>query len=424
MERLLHYVWKYRLYSSFVLFTTDGKEISVIDPGIPNTNAGPDFTNAKIKEGNTIWAGNIEIHNNASDWTKHGHDRDKAYDSVILHITANNDTTIRRKNGDIIPQLVLPVPTHIRKNIHRLLESEKPLPCISAIKETDSYLISSWLSALTSERLERKTEDIFTLLDLHKGDWNEVCYILLSRNFGFGLNSEPFQQLACSLPLRYIQKHRHSISQVEAFFFGQAGMLEEEGGDEYYRLLKREYRFLSQKFGLKMLDASLFKSLRTRPIGFPHIKLAQLAMLWFKYDTLFSQILEANTLNEIRRLFEISPSDYWSSHYNFKHTSSEKAKPIGRNTIDLLIINTVVSLLFAYGKQKNKPEYSERAILILERIPAENNSIVRLFTKAGIKATNAADSQAIIQMQREYCEKKKCLYCRIGYYFLKSRLKE
>jgi len=420
MERLLHYVWKYRLYSS-ILTTNDGKEISVIDPGTPNADAGPDFFNAKIKDGNTVWAGSVEIHTRASDWLRHGHDKDKAYDAVILHIVEVDDMPVCRSNGEVIPQLVLPVPEHVRQNIRQLFLSEKILPCAAVIKETDAFLLSSWLNVLTSERLERKTQDIFTLLEQNGSDWNEVFYILLTRNFGFGLNSDAFQQLASGLPLRYIQKHRHSISQVEALLFGRAGMLEEEEGDEYYRLLRREYRFLAHKFDLMSLEAIRFKSLRTRPVSFPHLKLAQLAMLWFMHDTLFSRLLEANTLNEIRAFFRIQPSDYWLTHYNFSRVSPSKYKTLGENAINILIINTVSSLFFAYGKQKNKSEYCERAIQILERIPPEQNGICRLFQQAGIQPRNAADSQAVIQLKREYCEKKKCMYCRIGYYYLKRK---
>lgn len=420
MERLLHYVWKHRLYIPSSLTTTDGKAVTVIDPGIANSDAGPDFSNAKIREGNTVWAGNIEIHDRASDWLRHGHEKDKAYDTVILHVTGGNDATIRRTNGEVIPQIVLSVPDFVSKNIDSLLRSDSMLPCASVIRETDPFLLSSWLNVLTSERLERKTQDVFALLEQKEEDWNEAFYSLLTRNFGFGLNSEAFQQLANSLPLRYIQKHRHSISQVESLFYGQAGMLEEEEGDEYYRLLRREYQFLAHKFGLKPLDSSRLKSFRTRPVGFPQLKLAQLATLWFTYDTLFSRILEANTLNEIRFFFRINPSDYWLSHYSFRHPSPAKPKQIGENAIDVLIINTVCPLFFAYGKKKNKPEYCERAIQILERIAAENNSVTRLFKKAGVKVGSAADSQAVIQLKREYCEKKKCVYCRIGYYYLKA----
>ncbi|MDD2435974.1 MAG: DUF2851 family protein [Massilibacteroides sp.] len=421
MERLLLYVWKYKLYASSALITTEGKEITVIDPGILNTDAGPDFFNAKIKTGKTVWAGSIEIHERASDWVKHHHHRDKAYDAVILHVVNDNDAVVYRSNGEKIPQLILPIPDYIRENIQHLFESEQPLPCFATLKTTDSFLITAWLNALTSERLERKTQMIFTLLKQKEEDWNEVFYILLTRNFGFGLNSDAFQQLADSLPFHYILKHRNSISQVEALFFGQAGLLEAENDDDYYRFLKREYRFLAHKYGLTPLDASRFKNFRTYPSGFPPIKLAQLAMLWFTYDKLFSQLLEAQTINEIRAFFRLLPSDYWSEHYSFRHKSPTKPKMLGENAINILMINTVASIFFAYGKEKNKLEFCERAIQLQERLPAEQNAIIRLFEKAGVNIKNAADSQAVIQLKREYCEKKKCMYCRIGYLFLKTK---
>ena len=250
MERLLHYVWKYKLYASTSLATTEGLPIAVIDPGIQNTDAGPDFFNAKIKIDGTVWAGSVEIHEKASDWLLHHHDSDKAYDSVILHVTGVNDASICRMNGEPIPQLILPVPEPARKNIDWLLAREVPVPCLERIQDVDSVHLASWMDTLLSERLERKTEDIYRLLDQYQEDWNEVFYILLTRSFGFGVNSDAFEWLAKSLPLRYIQKQRASESQVEAMLFGQAGMLSEEGSCHYYRLLRREYEFLRHKFGL------------------------------------------------------------------------------------------------------------------------------------------------------------------------------
>ena len=421
MERLLHYVWKYKLYTSELLLTTEGKEISIIDAGIQNTNAGPDFFNAKVKTDNTVWAGSVEIHDKASDWLKHKHDKDKSYDTVILHVTGENDTEIYRTNGEMIPQLVISVPDNIRNNIDWLLHSEQQLPCINVIREADPFVLSSWMSSLVSERLERKTKDILNLLERYNDDWNEVFYIMLTRNFGFGLNSDAFEQLAHSLPMSYIRKQRHSISQVESLLFGQAGMLEENNNNEHYCLLQREYKFLSHKFGLKKIDTSRFKNLRTRPVNFPHVKLAQLSALWFKYDTLFSHLLHAGTLNEIRQYLRISASDYWDTHYNFKSPSASKPKIIGEDAINILIINTVVPMMFSYGQQHNLPEYCERATVILERLQPEQNSITRQFAGAGMKIATASDSQSVIQLKREYCEKRKCMYCRIGFLFLKRQ---
>jgi len=419
MERLLHYIWKYRLYDASELTTTDGISFQVLDPGIQNTDAGPDFFNAKIKMSGTVWAGSVEIHDNASDWFLHHHDKDKAYDSVVMHITGNNDAVVCRTNGETIPQTILTIPDAIRENIDWLLHRDATISCLPFISETDPLVMADWLDALLSERLERKANDIMTLLEQYNNDWNEVFYILLTRNFGFGVNSDSFEWLAKSLPFACIQKHRSNQVQIEAMLFGQAGMLEYPCECAYYKFLQREYAFLRHKFGLKPLDVSLFKNLRVRPGNFPHRRLAQLAAIWFQYDTLFSNILETEDLKQIKGYFRIPPGEYWHTHYHFRHASIVKDKMIGEDSLNILVINTVAPMFFAYGLRNNRPEYFEKAIRLLEIIAPEKNSIVYSFSKAGVTVRHAGDSQSLIQLKRAYCEKKKCLYCRLGYRFLK-----
>lgn len=422
MERLLHYVWKYKLYTATPLITTEGRPVQVIDPGMQNTDAGPDFFNAKIKIDGTLWVGSVEIHDKSSDWLLHHHDTDKAYDCVILHIIGFNDFQPVRTNGNPIPQMLLTVPENILRSIDWLLHREAALPCLDHITGIAPLHIACWMEALLSERLERKTHDIFLLLDAYQTDWNEVFYITLTRNFGFGVNNDAFERLAKSLPLRCIQKQRNSHSQIEAMLFGQAGMLEEENDDHYYRLLQREYDFLRHKFGLSPMEDFVFKNLRTRPVNFPYLKVAQLAALWVRYDTLFSAILEARSTGEIKKYFRIPPSGYWETHYHFRYASPRKEKTIGENALNILLINTVVPMLFAYGLHNKRPEYCERATRLLESIPPEKNTIVTTFYNAGITVRHAGDSQALIQLKREYCEKKKCLYCRIGFRMLKTTI--
>ena len=422
MERLLHYVWKYKLYTATPLITTEGRPVQVIDPGMQNTDAGPDFFNAKIKIDGTLWVGSVEIHDKSSDWLLHHHDTDKAYDCVILHIIGFNDFQPVRTNGNPIPQMLLTVPENILRSIDWLLYREAALPCLDHITGIAPLHIACWMEALLSERLERKTHDIFLLLDAYQTDWNEVFYITLTRNFGFGVNNDAFERLAKSLPLRCIQKQRNSHSQIEAMLFGQAGMLEEENDDHYYRLLQREYDFLRHKFGLSPMEDFVFKNLRTRPVNFPYLKVAQLAALWVRYDTLFSAILEARSTGEIKKYFRIPPSGYWETHYHFRYASPRKEKTIGENALNILLINTVVPMLFAYGLHNKRPEYCERATRLLESIPPEKNTIVTTFYNAGITVRHAGDSQALIQLKREYCEKKKCLYCRIGFRMLTTTI--
>ena len=397
MERLLHYVWKYKLYTATPLATTDGRPVQVIDPGMQNTDAGPDFFNAKIKIDGTLWAGSVEIHEKSSDWLLHHHETDKAYDSVILHITGIDDFQPVRTNGEPIPQMLLTVPENVLRSIDWLLYRETALPCLDYITGIDPLHIACWMEALLSERLERKTHDIFLLLDAYQADWNEVFYITLTRNFGFGVNNDAFERLAKSLPLRCIQKQRSSQSQIEAMLFGQAGMLAEKNDNHYYRLLQREYDFLRHKFGLSPMEDFVFKNLRTRPLNFPYLKMAQLAALWVRY---------------------------WETHYHFRYASPRKEKTIGENALNILLINTVVPMLFAYGLHNKRPEYCERATRLLESIPPEKNTIVSTFCNAGITVRHAGDSQALIQLKREYCEKKKCLYCRIGFRMLKTTIEQ
>ncbi len=424
MERLLHYVWKYKLYPCEQLVTTTGLPVTVIDPGLSHTDAGPDFFNAKLRIGNTVWAGSVEIHCKASDWRNHHHHTDKAYDNVILHVIEVNDAEICRSNGQPIPQVVLPIPHTIRENTEWLLHQSQSLPCLPFITQIDPIHLTSWLNTLLSERLERKVDDIRRLLAQHNDDWNEVFYILLTRNAGMGLNNDAFERLAKSLPLRCLQKQRTNPVQIESMLFGQAGMLFEEKPCPYYRLLQREYQFLRHKYQLHPVEPLPIKSLRTRPIAFPHIKLAQLAAIWSQHDTLFSALRETDSMEAIKRYFRVMPSDYWKTHHHFDHASPEQEKPLGQHSLRILLINTIVPLFFAWGERNHQPAYIERALHILESIPPEQNHITSLFANAGITLRDAGDSQALIQLKRLYCEQKKCLYCRIGFRLLKRGLPE
>ena len=420
MERLLQYVWKYRLFSTVDLQTEEGIPVMVIDPGIQNTDAGPDFFNAKISISGAVWAGNVEIHRKASDWKNHHHDMDPAYDSVILHVVEEADAKACRTNGEKIPQAVIQIPPAIQNNMNWLLSRDTPLPCAERIHEVEPVYISTWMNTLLTERLERKVNDIFSRLEQNRNDWNEVFYITLTRNFGFGNNSDAFEWLARSLPFRVILKQRCNSLQIESLLFGQAGLLVEELDDPYYQLLQQEYHFLQKKYRLKPVDYGTIKQLRMRPLNFPHLRLAQLAAIWTHNDTLFSRLLEDNQLDTLKACFDVSLSAFWDTHYQFRFPSPAKKKTIGLNATNIILINTVVPILFAYGKKMQKPDYCAKALQMLETIPAERNSLIVNFTEAGIPVKNASDSQAIIQLRREYCEKKKCLYCRIGFRLIKS----
>ncbi len=416
---MLQYIWKHRLYAESDFITTEGVPVFVIDPGISNNDAGPDFFNAKIRIGDTVWVGNVEIHERASDWRRHCHHKDKLYDTVILHVVKRDDALVYRTNNESVPQAVLSVPEKVEKNIEWLLSRDTPVLCADRISSVPSLYLSDWMGALLTERLERKTDDIFIRLKKNSTDWNEMFYITLMRNFGFGTNSDAFELLAGSLPYKYILKHRHNPLQVEALFFGQAGLLcasrELTTEDDYLQTLRREYDFLQKKYQLQPVEGFLFKNLRTRPVNFPHVRIAQISSIWIENDLLFSKVLEMDRIEDLRKLFNVTPSAYWTNHYNFRSVSAPKRKSVGEHASDIILINTVIPVLFAYGKYKNLPEYCERALGFLEEISPERNSVVSVFSNAGISVRNAGDTQALIQLKREYCDKKKCLYCRIGF---------
>lgn len=453
-EELLHYIWKFRLYPADSLETTDGQRVEVIDPGMHNLHAGPDFFNAKIRIGDKMWAGDVEIHRASDEWERHGHHIDKAYNSVILHLSGRVNRTVVNERGQQIPQCELKIPEDIRKNADYLLYSNVSLPCKDYLSSLPATFVYSFLDKLAIERLERKTKDIYAHLDRFCQSWDDVFYVLLSRNFGFGINGDAFERLALSLPFKYVRRHGDSLLQVEALLFGQAGLLEtgglreretgrpEERGvgesgrrgewatrrpgdlrteDDYFLQLQDEYRFLKTKYSLIPLDSYLFKRMRIRPHSFPELRIAQLAALLQSSGRFFSHLLERKNVNEWMPLFEVSPSIYWHTHYSFGKRSSESTGQLGYASRQILLINTVAPILFSYGQKTGSTHYCDRAILLLESLKPEKNSIVSGFWEAGIIPRNALESQALIQLRSAYCDLRKCPFCRIGYRVLSCK---
>ena len=421
MEQLLHYVWKHKIFPLKELKTTTGQQVEVIDTGLANTDAGPDFFNAKLKLDGVLWIGNIEIHERSSDWFKHGHHADAGYNSVILHIASEIDTEISRSNGERIPQIQLICPEAVRTNYKELLETDSYPPCYRIIPSLPPFTAHSWMTALQMERFEQKATLLNERLKRCQGNWEDAFFITLARNFGFGLNGDAFETWAHRIPFRAVDKHRNDLFQIEAIFFGQAGILEDSDGDGYYLRLKKEYTYLQHKFGLIPMDASLWRFLRLRPANFPHIRIAQLACLYHRAYGLLSRIMETETLQGVRDILKGGTSEYWLTHYTFGGSSPSRPKTLSNTSLDLLIINTVVTFLYAYGLHKGNRVLCARAGSFLEELKAENNYITRMWEQCGMKASNAADSQALIQLKKEYCDKKKCLYCRIGYEYLKRK---
>lgn len=426
-EEFLWHIWKFRLFDSRNLQTTGGEVLQIIKTGEHNRDAGPDFFNARIKIGKTVWAGNVEMHLRASDWKKHFHEKNRAFDNIILHIVYEADAKLFRKNGEEIPALELKnrIPQNIYGKYLRFKASRDWIPCGKQISSVEKFTLNNWLDRLLVERLERKSKAITESLKQNKNNWEETFYQFLARNFGQKINSEPFELFARALPVSVLAKHKNSLSQIEALLFGVAGMLSptptlpaREGAgkqhDEYFLELQKEFKFLKQKFNLKSIDSSLWKFMRLHPPNFPTIRISQFANLIFRASHLFSKILEAATVEQIINLLYAETSEYWETHYRFGKTSAKRKKILGKDSIHLIIINTIVPFLFVYGKERGEEKLCERALLFLEKTDAENNSIVSKWKTAGVPAKNAYQTQALLQLKNEYCSKKRCLECAVG----------
>lgn len=426
MEKLLHYVWLHKMLPPEGLVTDKGENIEVIDQGLRNTDAGPDFFNAKIRVGGQTWVGNVEIHQRASDWFRHGHEKDPAYDNVILHVCATLDDTAVTASGRTLPQTVLAVPKRVESNYSELMDSMSRPPCFAVIGQMPSIGVRLWLSSLTIERFEEKTRRIGQWLERSWGDWERVFFIALARSFGFGINSDAFEQWAWSVEPQSVGKHRDDVFQVEAFFFGQAGLLNEdaipeERQDSHFKELRKEYIYLAHKFSLTPISRKLWRFLRLRPQNFPYVRLSQLAALYCSRKASLSRLLEARTTDEIKAMFQTAATGYWDSHYSFGLPADAHSKKLQEASLDLLVINAAAPLLFAYGRRHFNEQLAERAFDMLEATKPEQNAITRQWAKAGIKAKSAADSQALIQLKRNYCDKRDCLRCRIGCEYLRKK---
>ena len=416
-EALLHYVWKFRLFDHSNLKTVDGENVEILQPGLHNRNSGPDFSEARIRIADKLWIGQVELHLSASDWHKHRHDGDGAYDNVILHVVYEKDTELIRKDGSKIPTLILKSRISeqvIRKSLY-LFNSPDSIPCAKHFSKVPELTVYMWLERLAIERLEYKTEIIDRELQQSRFNWEQTFYLFLARNFGTPVNTEPFELLARGLPLRILSKHKDNLFQLEALLFGQAGLLDNEFSSIYPKKLQDEYHFLQNKYGLMPMLGSAWKFGRMRPAAFPSIRIALFAQLIYQSNHLFSKLLETIDLAEIERNFQLQVSDYWLEHYRFEDNAQKRQhKRLGESAIQNIVINTLVPFLFFYGRMMQREELYDRALSWLEQTGAEENSIIRIWKGLGLRVENAHQTQALIHLKRHYCEPKNCLECAVG----------
>jgi len=420
-EDFLHYLWKFKKFDGLNLKSVQGEEITIIKTGDYLELAGPDFFNAHIEIGNQKWAGNVEIHLKSSDWYLHNHEKDAAYKNVILHVVWENDTAIFREDNTEIPVLVLKdyVSKEIIDNYNALVSPKTWISCERQLKEIDRFVFKNWQERLFFERLERKSKFIDQLLEETNQDWEAVLFCLLAKNFGLNTNGNSFLQIAKAIPFSVIRKESFEVENLEALLFGTSGLLETEKEDVYYKDLKFRYFYLLHKYQIEKIYADPLQFFKLRPDNFPTIRLSQLASLYHRHQNLFSKIIDLKSIGEVYRLLNISASSYWQNHYQFDKESPNKSKMLSKPFIDLVVINTIIPLQFAYSNIRGE-SIAEDLIDFINEVDSEKNAIIDKFNSLGIKSQSAFESQALLELKNEYCERKACLKCAIGLELLKN----
>jgi len=420
-EEFLHYIWLHKKLNVTKLFTSKGEKIEVLNFGQYLQTAGPDFFNAQLIIDNQKWAGNIEIHLKSSDWYLHNHEKDTNYNNVILHVVWEHDVEIYRKNNSEIPVLELKhyVALNEINNYKNLMLSKTWINCENQISNIDSFTLENWKERLFFERLERKSKLVLELLKETKNDWDAVLFCLLAKNFGLNANGEIIFKMAKALPFPIIRKESNELENLEALFFGSTNLLSADFEDVYFQNLLSKWKFLKSKYRLDGVVYDTLQFYKLRPDNFPTIRLSQLAVLYYSIHNIFEKSIYIKEAKEFYKLFAVSANDYWNTHYNFDKESNFKKKKISKSFIDLIIINTIVPLRFAYLNYMGK-ENSEEIIDLIRQIQPEKNAIIQKFNYFNINAKTALDSQSLLQLKKEYCDKNKCLSCNIGINLIKN----
>jgi hypothetical protein len=415
-EAFLHFLWRTRRFNGAALTTTTGEPIDILHWGELNTHAGPDFLQARLRINGHLWAGSVEMHLLSSDWIRHRHQDNPAYRNVVLHVVLEEDQVIFRDNGERIPCLSLKnrIPAGLLSQYYQLLHSERWIPCQQQLPRVSSATIQLWLGRLALERMEQRTRYVQQTLQETQQHWEETYYRLLARSFGARVNMDAFEQLARQTPLLLLGKYKNNRYQMEALLFGQAGLLEPAFSDHYPRQLQDMYRFLQHKHQLHPMSASQWLFLRMRPAAFPTLRIALFSALLYQTNHLFSKMLAASNLAEIENMLAVKLANYWHTHYVFDKESVHKNKTLGRDALHNILINTIVPVMFLYGKLRHETSYQEKALELLESVPPENNTIISQWRSLGVHTNSAFETQALLHLKQHYCDQRRCLECSIG----------
>ncbi|HLA55231.1 MAG TPA: DUF2851 family protein [Flavobacterium sp.] len=420
-EDFLHYLWKFKKFDSTNLKTFNGETIAIVHSGQYLQLAGPDFFNAQIIIGKQRWAGNVEIHVQSSDWYLHHHETDSAYENVILHVVWKHDAEIFRKNNTEIPVLELQhyVANETLENYQSLTTQKSWIFCERRLASIDEFVLRNWQERLFFERLERKSIPISQILSDTANDWEAVLFCLLAKNFGLNTNGDIFMQIAKSIPFAVIRKEQQEPENLEALLFGRAGLLDVEKEDIYFKYLKSSWEFLSHKYQLPETHIEPVQFFKHRPDNFPTIRLAQFAQLYHLQHHLFSKAMAIDSAAAFYGIFKVDVSGYWQSHYQFDKLSPKKPKPLTVPFMDLLLVNSIIPLQFAYAKSQGK-DISGQLIDMMASLPAEKNTIIEKFGSFGVKSKTAFETQSLLQLKNDYCNKSRCLECAIGAELMKA----
>jgi hypothetical protein len=414
-EKLLQFIWQHQYFNALSLKTEQGDPLEIIHQGNWNHNQGPDFSEAKLRINGMVWVGNIELHVLASDWYKHHHNDDARYRNIILHVVWMNDDLRQEKLLQPIPTLELQprISKVLLQKYQDLMNQVAFIPCGKHIGRINLRTWSTWKDRMLFERLQRKSAYIIRLLQESNYHWEETLWWMLAKNFGGKINGDAFECLAKTISLNMLGRHKQQLQQLEALLFGQAGLLDAHFTESYPNLLKKEYKFLTRKYKLPQPLLS-FRYLRMRPIGFPTIRLAQLAVLVQQSTHLFSKVRDTASVADVKQLLEVTANDYWHYHYHFDEPGKYKMKTVGKDMTESILINTIIPVLYAFGTYQKQPAITSKAVDWMRQLAAEKNTLLSGWKKLGLPVKTALDSQALIELKTQYCEKKRCLECAVG----------